>query len=101
ASADVLTDALIGFPGTIVFISHAPRFLSREATRVVEIENGKARDYCGDYEYYLWKRAQELEAIKESTADLTPQGQRQGKDLAKPDAHAGMPPWPLSPKTPQ
>jgi len=101
ASVDVLTDALIGFPGTIVFISHDPTFLSRVATRVVEIENGKARDYFGDYEYYLWKRAQELESIKESTADLTPQGQRQGKGLAKPAAHAGMLPSPLSSKSPQ
>ncbi len=66
ASVDVLTDAMTAFPGTLVFISHDPTFLSRIATRVVEIEDGKARDYYGDYEYYLWKRAQELEALKES-----------------------------------
>src|SRR5574341_378350 len=72
ASVDVLTDALTEFPGTIVFISHDPTFLTRIATRVVEIEDGKARDYHGDYEYYLWKRAQELESIKETTAELTP-----------------------------
>ena len=78
ASVDVLTDAMTDFPGTIVFISHDPTFLSRIATRVVEIEEGKARDYYGDYEYYLWKRAQELESIKESTADLTPT-QKQAK----------------------
>src|SRR5437773_1154334 len=100
-SVDMLTDALTEFPGTIVFISHDPTFLTRVATRVVEIENGKARDYFGDYEYYLWKRAQELESNKESTAALTPQGQRQGKGLAKPAAHAGMPPSPLSSKSPQ
>jgi ATP-binding cassette subfamily F protein 3 len=28
----------------------------------VEIEDGMAVDYPGDYEYYLWKRARELEA---------------------------------------
>lgn len=61
ASVDVLTDALTDFPGTLVFISHDPMFLSRIATRVVEIEEGKAKDYYGDYEYYLWKRAKELE----------------------------------------
>ncbi|MDE3036607.1 MAG: ABC-F family ATP-binding cassette domain-containing protein, partial [Nitrospirota bacterium] len=48
ASVDVLTDAMTDFPGTIVFISHDPTFLSRIATRVVEIEEGKARDYYGD-----------------------------------------------------
>ena len=70
ASVDVLTDALTTFPGTIVFISHDPVFLSRAATRVVEIDDGKARDYIGDYEYYLWKRAQEWESIKQSTKSI-------------------------------
>jgi ATP-binding cassette subfamily F protein 3 len=70
ASVDVLTDAMTDFPGTIVFISHDPTFLMRIATRVVEIEDGKARDFHGDYEYYLWKKAQELESIKEQTEEL-------------------------------
>ncbi|WP_454063445.1 ABC-F family ATP-binding cassette domain-containing protein [Candidatus Nitrospira salsa] len=74
-SVDVLTDALSTFPGTIVFISHDPVFLSRAATRIVEIDEGKARDYIGDYEYYLWKRAQEWESIKQSTQPI---------DVAKP-----------------
>ncbi|RMH05094.1 MAG: ABC transporter ATP-binding protein [Nitrospirae bacterium] len=65
ASVEVLTDALVDFPGTIVFISHDPTFLSRVATRVVEIEDGHLRDYPGDYEYYLWKRAQELETLSQ------------------------------------
>ena len=64
ASVDVLTDALVEFPGTMVFISHDPVFLTRVATRVVEIEAGQARDYHGDYEYYLWKKVQELEPIQ-------------------------------------
>src|SRR5207245_7542445 len=64
ASVDVRTDALVAFPGTMVFISHDPVFLTRVATRVVEIENGQARDYHGDYEYYLWKTMQEVEPIK-------------------------------------
>jgi ATP-binding cassette subfamily F protein 3 len=72
ASVDVLTDALTDFPGTIVFISHDPTFLMRVSTRVVEIDEGRARDFHGDYEYYLWKRAQELESIKESSEDLRP-----------------------------
>ncbi len=94
ASVDVLTDALTTFPGTIVFISHDPTFLTRISTRVIEIEEGKARDYHGDYEYYLWKRAQELESIHESTKELkeaqkpTKAQQRQ----AAPAAPAAPPP---------
>jgi len=70
ASVDVLTDALAEFPGTIVFISHDPTFLARIATRVVEIDNGRARNFSGDYEYYLWKKAQEFESIKETSEEL-------------------------------
>ena len=82
ASVDVLTDALIDFQGTLVFISHDPVFLSRVATRVVEIEDGRVKDYLGDYEYYLWKRSQELEALKaqEETQKRTgPQSQKSRK----------------------
>ncbi len=77
ASVDVLTDALTDFPGTIVFISHDPTFLLRVSTRVVEIDDGKARNFHGDYEYYLWKRAQELESIRENSDDLRPTAAQQ------------------------
>jgi ATP-binding cassette subfamily F protein 3 len=73
ASVDVLTDALLDFPGTIVFISHDPVFLTRITTRSVEIEDGQALDYLGDYEYYLWKRARELESEGDEEAS-TAQG---------------------------
>lgn len=74
ASVDVLTDALTEFPGTLVFISHDPTFLTRVSTRVVEIEEGQARNFFGDYEYYLWKKAQELESIKEQSEELEKKG---------------------------
>ena len=80
ASVDVLTDALLDFPGTMVFISHDPVFLTRMATRAVEIENGVALDYPGDYAYYLWKRAQELEATDdEETTDEKQNGHPPGR----------------------
>ncbi len=85
ASVDVLTDALTAFPGTLVFISHDPTFLARISTRVVEIENGKARDYYGDYEYYLWKQAQELESIKESTSELKKRNHKKPKAQPAPE----------------
>jgi ATP-binding cassette, subfamily F, member 3 len=77
ASVDVLTDALTEFPGSIIFISHDPTFLTRIATRVVEIEDGQARNFFGDYEYYLWKKAQEFESIKETSEEL------EGKEASK------------------
>ncbi len=92
-SVDVLTDALIDFQGTIVFISHDPVFLSRVATRVVEIEDGLVKDYLGDYEYYLWKRSQELEALKAQEAARTlPEQKKPKARQASPTAKASPSP---------
>ncbi len=95
SSVDVLTDALTGFPGTIIFISHDPTFLARISTRVVEIEEGQARNFFGDYEYYLWKKAQEFESIKESRDELEGKngGQPSGPTKAM-AAQAQVPPKP-------
>jgi ATP-binding cassette subfamily F protein 3 len=90
ASVDMLTDALSEFPGTIIFISHDPTFLTRVCTRVIEIEEGKARSFSGDYEYYLWKKTQEIESIKETSDEL--KGADRGKTVAPTRAMASQAP---------
>jgi ATP-binding cassette subfamily F protein 3 len=95
SSVDVLTDALTDFPGTIVFISHDPIFLMRVATRIVEIEGGTARNYYGDYEYYLWKRAQELDSITQTSADPHPTAAR---PRAQRPGSGAPPPGPSGPR---
>ncbi len=59
ASKDVLLDALHGFPGTVIFVSHDRHFISHLATAVLEVKNGGARYLPGDYEYYIRKLALE------------------------------------------
>jgi ATP-binding cassette subfamily F protein 3 len=56
-SKEVLLDALKGFDGTLVFVSHDRYFVNALATRIVEVEGGKLENYYGDYEYYLEKKA--------------------------------------------
>jgi ATP-binding cassette subfamily F protein 3 len=87
ASVDVLTDALLDFPGTIIFISHDPTFLSRMATRVVEIEDGRALDYPGDYAYYLWKCEQALEVETEAEVNHRQRQPPAPARIAKPEPH--------------
>ncbi|HEX9080385.1 MAG TPA: ABC-F family ATP-binding cassette domain-containing protein, partial [Desulfuromonadaceae bacterium] len=55
-SKEVLLDALKGFDGTVVFVSHDRYFVNGLATRVVEVEGGRLESYYGDYEYYLEKK---------------------------------------------
>ncbi len=57
ASKEVLEQALGGFTGTIVFISHDRYFINRIATRVVDVDRGRLTDYLGDYDDYLAAKA--------------------------------------------
>ncbi|MGA2615451.1 MAG: ABC-F family ATP-binding cassette domain-containing protein [Spirochaetia bacterium] len=59
ASKDVLLAALKDFPGTVIFVSHDRHFISNLAVGVLEMKDGAARYFPGDYEYYLSKAAQD------------------------------------------
>ena len=60
-SVGVLEEALKDFPGTIVLISHDEHLVRAVANKVIDVRDHKVTIYDGDYEYYLWKKA-ELEA---------------------------------------
>ncbi len=64
---DVLLEAISGYSGTVVFVSHDRYFIDRLATRVLEIENGAITAYEGNYEDYL-RRKEALSAEASSTA---------------------------------
>ncbi|GAE32483.1 ABC-F family ATP-binding cassette domain-containing protein [Halalkalibacter hemicellulosilyticus] len=53
---EVLENALIDYPGTLLFVSHDRYFLNRLATRMVELDHGQITDYLGDYDYYVEKK---------------------------------------------
>jgi ATP-binding cassette subfamily F protein 3 len=53
---DVLLEALMGYTGTVVFVSHDRYFIDKLATRVFEIGDGKVEVYPGNYEDYLWRK---------------------------------------------
>ena len=47
-----LEDYLAGFRGTVLAISHDRYFLDRTVTRCIEVLNGKAEFYSGNYSFY-------------------------------------------------
>jgi ATP-binding cassette, subfamily F, member 3 len=57
ASKEVLEEALSGFTGTIVFISHDRYFINRIATQVVEVDHGHLTTHLGTYDDYLDHKA--------------------------------------------
>lgn len=78
-SKEVLENALINFPGTILFVSHDRYFINKIATKIFELSTEGIAEYIGDYDYYIAKKAEmiELEQLKEPTIET--KEQKQGK----------------------
>ncbi|WP_199426902.1 ABC-F family ATP-binding cassette domain-containing protein [Thermaerobacillus caldiproteolyticus] len=60
-SKEVLENALIDYPGTILFVSHDRYFINRIATKIYELTKDGITEYLGDYDYYITKKAEMLE----------------------------------------
>ena len=54
---DTLLEALRRFPGTVVIVSHDRYILNELASEVIEVGQGHAMRYLGNYDDYLAKRA--------------------------------------------
>ena len=61
-----LEEYLKGYDGSVVVISHDRRFLDNLTRRTIEIANGKASEYKGNYSYYLKEREIRLEMLRAS-----------------------------------
>jgi ATP-binding cassette subfamily F protein 3 len=60
-SKEVLENALIDYPGTILFVSHDRYFINRIVTKVIELGKNGAVEYLGDYDYYVEKKLEQVE----------------------------------------
>ncbi|NUN13538.1 MAG: ABC-F family ATP-binding cassette domain-containing protein [Myxococcales bacterium] len=58
-SRELLESALRAHEGSLCFISHDRYFINAVADYVLEVDNGWVTPYLGNYEYYLWKKAQQ------------------------------------------
>ncbi|MES1257196.1 MAG: ATP-binding cassette domain-containing protein, partial [Acidobacteriota bacterium] len=69
---DVLLTALEEFQGTVVFVSHDRYFLDKLATRVFEVGGGEVHVFPGNYEEYLFRKANAVPPPANARPALSP-----------------------------
>lgn len=85
-----LENALKQYDGAVVLVSHDRYFLDAVVTRVVEVADGKATSYPGNYEDYLRMKDMQLAASGVAAAQAKAAGT--GPTLSRGAAHLGESP---------
>ena len=60
-TVESLAEALLEYKGTVIFTSHDRHFMRRVATNILEVRDGTAKNYGGDYDAYLYYVNKEIE----------------------------------------
>lgn len=68
-TVEALTEALRDYAGSIVVVSHDRSFIGRIAHQILEIRDGRAEIYPGNYNDYLWSL--EKGALKERFENIS------------------------------
>ncbi len=63
-SKEILEDALNGYEGTILYVSHDRYFINRTAHRILDLTEGQFVNYVGNYDYYLEKHDTVMAALE-------------------------------------
>jgi len=61
SAAEWLEDYISKYKGTVLTVSHDRYFLDKTVTRTIEIDDGKAVFYSGNYSFYLVEKQRRLE----------------------------------------
>ena len=80
ATKDLFQEALLGYGGTVVIVSHDRDFLDALVDRVIEIREGEIFDYPGNYSRFIEKRsAADLARAKGASYSPGTEGGARGK----------------------
>ena len=90
---EALVDALEEYEGTLIFVSHDRWFVSRLATRIVEVRKDGLNDFVGSYQEYLERAGDDHldaeEVRRQAKPKRKPKHQPKKKHEPKPASQSG------------
>ena len=72
-TVNALAEALADFDGTIITVSHDRSFIRQVSQKIIEIKDGKAELYPGNYDEYVWSLEKGALSERASTTAAAPQ----------------------------
>ena len=87
-SREALEDAILGYDGTILLISHDRYFLNKVIGKIIELTKTGLNEYLGNYSYYVEKkknplRFQEIEEFSGMTKTQQQNEKKKKRELEK------------------
>ncbi|PQO45520.1 ABC-F family ATP-binding cassette domain-containing protein [Blastopirellula marina] len=82
-TVDSLCEALDSYNGTVIFTSHDRYFVRRIATQIIEVGAGKVTHIPSDYEHYLYRLSQEIDAEDATSVAAEAVGDNRDAVMAK------------------
>ncbi|MBR5116099.1 MAG: ABC-F family ATP-binding cassette domain-containing protein, partial [Lachnospiraceae bacterium] len=70
-SKEILEEAIRGYEGTVLYVSHDRYFINRTATRILDLTQKQLVNYIGNYDYYAAHRDERMErlTVPQASAD--------------------------------
>ena len=89
ASREWIEDAVAGFSGTLLFVSHDRYFIDQFADRIWELEDGKISDFKGNYSQFCGekRRQRQLQATHKTEKSEKPQQEKKQKNQTPEAVH--------------
>jgi len=88
-AAEILEEALVGFDGTVLLVSHDRRFLETVTTRIVSVRDGKVDVYPGGFSDFVAAHAPKVEAPRRDKK-AEARDAREGREGKKSDVPPAM-----------
>jgi ATP-binding cassette subfamily F protein 3 len=82
-SIEALEDALDGYQGTVLLVSHDRELLRNTATRVWSLEHERIQDFSGDFEEWEAQHAARRERVERAAAEAKAEQQERERAAAR------------------
>jgi ATP-binding cassette subfamily F protein 3 len=82
-SLEWLEQYLLGFPGSIVIVSHDRFFIDRVAQEIVELDRGKLEHYAGNYHLYETQKEQKETLLLKKWKEQKEERERQERFVSR------------------